>query len=273
MPVAGECFEDIFKPRGVAERDDIAVALSVKRLARPIAHHPAGTFDDGDKRGEVMELEAALDDEVNVAAREQRIIVTVAAPDQAAVRGFGGKRHEMSGLVIAETMRAGGGKDGVTQRRARPRFGGFSVHQRRLADRANPPFAQNRLVDQPEYRPATLHQRDQRAKDWPPRDKAGGAVDRINHPLPRRRVTHASKLLTDDPVTRAFGFENIANRGFARAVGTCDGRRIGLALKPEFSAVKRADRSPCGVGKAVRKRGVVVGRYFDRPVIQIMALT
>ena len=72
MPAAGQRLEDILDPRRVARGDDVARAGGGQRVARPVAHPPARALDHRHQRGEIVELQAGLDDDVEMArARAQ----------------------------------------------------------------------------------------------------------------------------------------------------------------------------------------------------------
>lgn len=79
---AGEGFEHIFQSGGVAERQDMAVAVRRQRFAIPVAHQAACTFDHRHQRGEIIALQARFDDDVEEARREQAVIIAIAAIDR-----------------------------------------------------------------------------------------------------------------------------------------------------------------------------------------------
>ena len=80
MPVTGQPLKHILKPRRVAERDDMALACGIQRFARPVAHQAACAFDDGDECRKVMDFKASLNDDVDMPAGEQAIIIAIPAP-------------------------------------------------------------------------------------------------------------------------------------------------------------------------------------------------
>ncbi len=89
--VARERLDHILEPRRIAERQHMPVRSGVERLAVPVAHRPAGAFDHGDQRREIVKLEAGLAHHVDLTQREHRIIVAVAAHHHPAVVGPGGQ--------------------------------------------------------------------------------------------------------------------------------------------------------------------------------------
>src|SRR3546814_16430746 len=97
----------------------------------------------------------------------------VAAEDHALVRRLRRERHEMRPVVIAEILRARRCQRRVGAAAAGPRRRRSSVEQCRLARRAHPALAVDRLVADAEPRPAVLEPRAQRAED---REMCRGAV-------------------------------------------------------------------------------------------------
>src|SRR3546814_9862226 len=66
--------------------DDMTRALAVQRIAVPVAHRPARALDDRHQRGEVVKLQSRLDHQVDMAVREQAVIIAVAAEEHSLVR-------------------------------------------------------------------------------------------------------------------------------------------------------------------------------------------
>src|SRR3546814_5876910 len=77
-------------------------AFAVQRVAVPVAHRSARTFDDRYQRGEVVKLEPRFDHEVDMPAREQAVVVAVAAEEYPLVRCLRRERHEMLAVMVAE---------------------------------------------------------------------------------------------------------------------------------------------------------------------------
>src|SRR3546814_5205908 len=84
--VAGEPFDHILEPRRIAQGDDMTRALAVQRIAVPVAHRPARALDDRHERGEVVKLQSRLDHQVDMAVREQAVLIAVAAEEHSLVR-------------------------------------------------------------------------------------------------------------------------------------------------------------------------------------------
>ena len=78
MPATGQRFQHFLYSRRIARRDHFAIARRGQRVARPVAHPPAGAFDHRDERGEVVEFEACFDDEVEPALCQGGVIVAIA---------------------------------------------------------------------------------------------------------------------------------------------------------------------------------------------------
>ncbi len=191
-----------------------------------------------------------------LATGKQVVVVAIAANDQPLVCGLRRECHEMFGVMIGEILRAGGRERRIGQGAAGAGARRLAVEQRRLAQRADPAFAGDRLVDDAEDRPAVLKQRDQRAEDWPPRHEADRAVDRVEHPLARRVGTLGAIFLADDPVARRLGIEQAAHYGLGSAVGLGDRRSVRLGFMGKAGAEQRPDRGAGGIGKGVGEREV-----------------
>ncbi len=206
------------------------MAVPAQRIAGPVAHRSARAFDDGHQCGEIVQLEAAFDHQIDMPRRDQAVIVTVAAIDQPAPRDLGCKGKKARRVVIGEIMRAGRRQGRAGQFGARTGPGRATVKRRWLADRPDPAFARNRLIDHAQHRPAILQQGDQRAENRPPGKEADSAVDRVEHPLPPAGRRLLAIFLADDPVARAFGFDQPPHCRLRRAIGVGHRRRIGFAF-------------------------------------------
>ena len=222
----------------------------MERLACPVAHRAPGAFDHRDQRGEIVQLEARFADHVEVPARQHGIVVAVAAHDHPLVVGRLGERHEHVAFLVAEVVRAGGGERGVRQIGARPSQGRLAVHHGRLPGHAEPALAEHRLVDHSKHREALDHERDQRAEGRPPGEERGGAVDRVEHPLPSRAARDRAEFFAEHRIVRHLGGEQGAHRLLRLAVGQCDGRRVGLALVVHPGAEMRQHRRARAISAA-----------------------
>src|SRR3546814_1629499 len=137
-------------------------ALAVQRIAVPVAHRPARALDDRHERGEVVKLQSRLDHQVDMAVREQAVIIAVAAEEHSLVRRLCGERHEMLAVMVAEILRAGRREHGVGKIAAGARCGGGAVEPGWTPRRVAPVCARNPLVDETDQMPAVLPPRDQR---------------------------------------------------------------------------------------------------------------
>lgn len=77
-------FQHVIRPCGIAERDHPAVAFRRQRIARPVAHPAARTLHHRHQRGNVVQLQASFHHDVDMAGRQQRIVIAVPAPDRVA---------------------------------------------------------------------------------------------------------------------------------------------------------------------------------------------
>src|SRR5690606_27041981 len=107
--------------------EDVAVAGEVEGAAAPVAERSAGLLDDRDERAPVVGAQAAVDDQVGAAAREEAVGAAVAAParprDLAAQRAkarLGGER------VRRRAVEDGVGEGGARRACARARRRGGS---------------------------------------------------------------------------------------------------------------------------------------------------
>src|SRR3546814_16954044 len=128
-------------------------AFAVQRVAVPVAHRSARTFDDRYQRGEVVKLEPRFDHEVDMPAREQAVVVAVAAEEHPLVRCLRRERHEMLAVMVAAILRAGGGENGIGQVAAGPRRPGRGVVLGWTPRPADPPVPPTRLAACSDKRP------------------------------------------------------------------------------------------------------------------------
>ena len=154
-------FQHIVKPGRIAERDHAAVASRVKRVALPVAHHSTGAFHHGDERGEIIQLQPGFDDHIDMAARDQPVIVAIAAINNLPLGHRFGDAHECIDVVAGKLMRAGGPQHCVGKVLAWRGARGLPVEGRPFADLPDPAFPRDRLIDNAQHRPAILHQGNQ----------------------------------------------------------------------------------------------------------------
>src|SRR3546814_17597431 len=83
------------------------------------------------------------------------------------------------------------------------------------------------------------------------RSEAGGAVDRIEHPLPPRARIAVAVFLADDAVTGMFGLDDRAHRRLGRAIRLGHEGCILLALGGPVGAEQRADGRARRIGQAL----------------------
>src|SRR3546814_2289253 len=102
-------YTTLFRPRRVAKRDYLAVAVMGERFAGPVAHPPARALDHRHQRRQIVQLQPCLDHDVDMAGRDQPVIIAVAAPD--GVAALPRKAREMLGGAAGEKLRRGGGPD------------------------------------------------------------------------------------------------------------------------------------------------------------------
>ncbi len=102
-------------------------------------------------------------------------------------------------------------------------------------------------------------QRDQRAEDRAARDEAGGAVDRIEHPLATRAFVAGAVFLTDDPVGGELGLDQPAHRGLGGAVSFGDEAAVGLLFLAPLAAKQGTDRGPGKIGEAQGEGEIFIG--------------
>src|SRR3546814_18941147 len=90
-------------------------------------------------------LQPRFDHQVDMAAGEQSVIITVAAEDHALVRCLRRERHEMLTVMIGKILRAGRREDRVGKAAADARRRGFAPEQGRPPRRPDPALAGDRL--------------------------------------------------------------------------------------------------------------------------------
>ena len=183
-----------------------------------------------------------------MAAREQPVIVAIAAPDDD-LRCLRGQRHERAALVIREILRAGRRDGRIGQLAAAARRGGLAVECRAFSDAADPALPGNRLVDDAHDRPAVLQQCDERSENGAPGHEADGAVDGVQHPLPPGPFVMRAVFLADDTVAGEFRLDDGAHGRFGRAVRLGHGRGVVLALRCPIPAKQWLDSLPRRVGE------------------------
>ena len=71
------CLKHVFQPRRIAQCDHTTITVRIERIALPVAHQPARAFDHRHQRSEVIKLEVGFYHQVDMAARDQRIIVAI----------------------------------------------------------------------------------------------------------------------------------------------------------------------------------------------------
>ena len=67
---AGERRNHVFQPRRIAQRQHVALACGVERIAAPVAHRAARAFDHRHQRRVVVELQPRLADDVELPGRQ-----------------------------------------------------------------------------------------------------------------------------------------------------------------------------------------------------------
>ncbi|PAV93606.1 hypothetical protein WR25_13821 [Diploscapter pachys] len=116
--------QHVVRPRRVADRQHMARARRGQRVAVPVAHSSARALDHRHQRRKVIQLQPGFRDHVEMPARQQPVIVAIAAIDRPLprmpARGGGDERHIVRHVAIREQVRAGGGDDRALKLRAAP---------------------------------------------------------------------------------------------------------------------------------------------------------
>ena len=198
-----------------------------------------------------MQLEARFAHDIDMAAGDEAIIVAIAAIDHLPLCHGLGQPHEMIGLVVGKMMRRGCAQHRIGQFAAGRGAHRLAVEGGAFAHPPGPAFAGNRLVDNAQHGEAILQQADQRAEDRAPGDEAGGAVDRVEHPLAPRAFVARAVFFADDAVIEPLRLQNGAHRGLCRLVRFGHETAVGFLLLAPFTAEQGADRLPGGIGETV----------------------
>ena len=77
-------FQHIIQPRRITQGDHAPVAFSRDGVARPITHAPARALHDRHQRGDVVQLQPGLHDDIDMPRRDQAIIIAVPTPHRIA---------------------------------------------------------------------------------------------------------------------------------------------------------------------------------------------
>ncbi len=192
-----------------------------------------------------------------MARRDQPVIIAIAAQHRAhhpRIDMFKGVK-----LPVVEQSGGGGGEQRLGQLAASARGDRLTVEQGPMPGHAQPAFADDRLIDDPQHRPAILQQRDQRAEDRAADDEAARAVDGVQHPGPPAAPLARGFLFADNAVHRPLGDDQAAHRGFGLLVGERDGGGIGLGLQPVFATEIGADRRARRIGEALGEIDIGLG--------------
>ncbi len=90
-------------------------------------------------------------------------------------------------------------------------------------------------------------------------DEAAGAVDRVDHPAPRRvAIADDAELLADDRVIRPLGGDALAGVTFDGSVRLCHGRQVGLRVDLQIVCAKALHRDGVGDVGQLECEGEVV---------------
>ena len=120
-----------------------------------------------------------------------------------------------------------------------------------MTDSAGPALPGNRLVDDPQYRPTILQQRDKSAEYRAARHKADRSVNRVEHPLSSRAFVARAVFLADDPIVGALRFQYSAHGHLGVPVNFSHRRGIGLAVVRPLTAKSRTDNITGGISQTV----------------------
>ena len=198
-----------------------------------------------------------------MAARDQSVIVAIAAIYNFPFGHRLGDAHECIDVAAGKLMRAGGPQHCVGKVLARRGARGLPVEGCPLADLPDPPFPRDRLIDHAQHRPAILHQGNQRAEDRAPGDEAGRSIDRIENPLPCGTFVACAIFLADDPIVCSFAFENRAHRRLGCTVGFGHEALVWFTLLRPFAAKEGPDGFPCGIGETIGEREIGISLHLN----------
>src|SRR5690554_6200218 len=258
--MAGYRFQNIIDTRLITNCQNMTVRISVKRFPVPVTHHSASAINNRSESSIIVNVQARLTNHIDMAAGDQSVIIAITAIDNLARRNFAGKPHEVIGIMLVKQVRRGGGKHRVLQIAATRGLRPYTVKHGWPAHDSQPAFPRNRLVNNPDDRPAFLHKRNQSAENRTACDKAGRAVDGIEHPLARSPFVYGAIFFADNPVVGAKRFDNFSHRSFGSAVRFGDGRGIAFGFLIEPCAEKWPDGLTGGVGKLFGK-GYIFGGH------------
>ena len=209
-------------------------AAALSRIAAvPGRDHAAGALDDRDQRQDVEILEPGLDHEVDLAEREQAIIVAVAA-EASQTNGLGDAREARPLLLGLEQIGARGGSSASLKTSARTGADGL-LHAARVAEvalrlPAPEALAGEGLVHEAEQRCAVPEEADKGAPQRLADDEGAGAVDRIDDPAIVGLGPARAELLADDAVRRMGVGDRLSDGGLGGNVRGGDRIEQGAAL-------------------------------------------
>ena len=167
-----------------------------------------------------MQLQSGFDDDVDMPAGEQGVVVTIATEQHFFMCRLCRELHKMIAIMLRKILWPRRCQRCLIQRGACSCRDGISVQCRRIARSADPALAIDALVNDTKDRPAVFEQRNQCAEYRPSRHEAYGSVDRIDNPASARTAGFFAIFLPDDRVAGAFGIQNAADGAFGGAGGS-----------------------------------------------------
>src|SRR5580658_4743065 len=135
----------------------------------------------------------------------------------------------------------------------------------RGAVHADEALTQYRLIENAQYRPAGLLQRDQLTPFMAAGDKGAGAIQGIQHPAIVILARCLAELLAQDGVVRPFFGDQVPDGAFGAAIGFGDGiESVPALLVRDIDALAeiRPDRRAAGIGKPIGERDQAVIHHY-----------
>ena len=160
----------------------MALAFARQWLALPVPHDSACPFDDRYKCRKVMEFEPGFNHKVNLANRDQAVVIAISAIERIARRRD--QAFECLPMFSGKCRRRSRRLHSLSQLWAFAGARRLAVEKRALACSPNPALSDDGLINHAEYRDTILDKRNQCPENWPPADKAARPVDGIEHPHP-----------------------------------------------------------------------------------------